>query len=588
MAQKRSKAPKQGILDEEYQFKPVVPDLRKTFGEDIRYKFFKYREMEIPDASLPPGITNLEYVIAQGDNDLSEGIPFASSAPPEQRALLLMRSFAADLFGLDGNAGAGSPTIQVFQKHIMQSRLGTHCIFSLRRRGIEIEEHSFAVHLDQNKRVVMVCCTYLPNLPGSFGEKSDFPNDPVRKSLIGIDYESAKAEKQWLVLWQGEGENKTSSIVPGSQVKLRRPVDLNAAKKANLLGITADGIKKQYHNSSGAYSMGLGKIIRNFFIETDEPQGIDALGDGRIESNKYQAVLRNLESNSELVGRFVAVQDEIDTSTENRRGIFTRESLSSFDRVNAYYYLDYVQRYFRETLDFQVLGEYPHLNPVRVVLKAEDSELMAEYDVISERIIFYQIESTETTAARDPRFIFHEFLHTVTDAIARLPRGGTASTTARSQETLQAQAMDEGLADYFACSLARQLGSQRAAFYFVTNGQWKLERDLQAEPPASFTIDQFKDVRDSTWRRSKYQLGEQWARRLWSLREQVGPEVADMLIGHSIFFLTRWATFRHGIQALHLADRLLFSGEHKEELNEFEHQMNLFLNDAPVEQIYAQ
>jgi len=594
MAQLKSQTSKQISLEKRRLFQPVAPELRKNFGGAILYKFREYHENETPNMEFPHGITNVEYVIAQDDNDLSGGLALSASAAPEARAFLFIQSFVAELFDLGGNDSVGSPIIQVFQKHIMQSRLGTHCIFGLRRQGIEIEEHSFAVHLDQNKRVVMVCCTYLPNLPGSFEEQSEFPDEPIRKALAGIDYEGAKAEKQWLVIWQGEGENKGYRIVPGSQVKLRRPTGktqsiASSINQANILGITAEGVKKQYRNSPGAYSksIGLGKIIRNFFIETDKPQGIDALSDANIASKQYQAVLRNLESNSELNGRYAAVQDEINTVTENRRGIFTRESGSSFDRVNAYYHLDYIQRYFRENLDFQALDDYPHLNPVRIILKYRPNVLLAEYDVITERIFFHQIKKTETTAARDPRFIYHEFLHTVTDAIARMPRGGSASATARSQETLQAQAMDEGIADYFACSLAWQQGAQRAAFYFVKHGQWKLDRDLNPEHPSRVTITQFKDVDDSTWRTAKYRLGEQWARGLWRLHEQVGPEIADMLIAHSIFFLTRWATFRHGIQALRLADRLLFSEEHKDEIREFENQINIILDEEPLEERYS-
>jgi hypothetical protein len=42
------------------------------------------------------------------------------------------------------------------------------------------------------------------------------------------------------------------------------------------------------------------------------------------------------------------------------------------------------------------------------------------------------------------------------------------------------------------------------------------------------------------------------------------PEIADIIIAHSLFFLTRWATFEQGVDAILLADRLLFSGAHKE------------------------
>lgn len=586
MEQSKSDTYQTGVQSKTPPFRPIVPELQKNFGRAIMFKFYKYREGERPDVSSPAGITNLEYVIAQGDHDLSGRLALSASAPSEERAFLLISSFVAELFGTGDSADTASSSIQVFQKHMMQSRLGTHCIFALRREGIEIEEQSFVVHLDQSKRVVMLSCTYLPDLPALFEDPAEFPEEPIRQKLQGIEYEIAKAERQWLITLHEDRGLKSYRIAPGSQVKLSLPTArtqsiTSSRNQANLLTVTASGIQKKYRSSPGAVgkSIGLGKITRSFFLETDKSQGIEALSDDNIKPWKNQAVLRNLESNAELVGRYAAVQDEIDNVTENKRGIFTEENGSSFDRVNAYYHLDYIQRYFREILDFQILDDYPHLNPVRIVLKYERSALLAEYDVIKERIFFYQIKKTETTAARDPRFIYHEFVHIVTDAIARLPRGGAASATARSQETLQAQAMDEGIADYFACSLARQQGAQRASFYFVKNGRWKLDRDLEPAQPSRLTIGEFKDINESTWRTAKYRLGEQWARSLWRLRQQLGPEVTDMLIAHSIFFLTRWATLRQGIQALRLSDRLLFSEEHKKEISEFEDQISLILDE---------
>ena len=45
---------------------------------------------------------------------------------------------------------------------------------------------------------------------------------------------------------------------------------------------------------------------------------------------------------------------------------------------------------------------------------------------------------------------------------------------------------------------------------------------------------------------------------------QVGPDIADMIIANSIFFLTCWSDFSMGVWALVMADRLLFAGDHEE------------------------
>ena len=64
--------------------------------------------------------------------------------------------------------------------------------------------------------------------------------------------------------------------------------------------------------------------------------------------------------------------------------------------------------------------------------------------------------------------------------------------------------------------------------------------------------------------------GNYWARFLWQLRKSLGAPIADILIAHSLFFLTRWSDFRMGVasHALLMADRLLFGGNHRDTLAE--------------------
>ena len=68
--------------------------------------------------------------------------------------------------------------------------------------------------------------------------------------------------------------------------------------------------------------------------------------------------------------------------------------------------------------------------------------------------------------ARDARILYHEYVHAVTDSLARLQRidkSGKDSDNKRLLEMIQSVAMDEGLADYFACSLAQRQGAPSAS-----------------------------------------------------------------------------------------------------------------------------
>ena len=93
---------------------------------------------------------------------------------------------------------------------------------------------------------------------------------------------------------------------------------------------------------------------------------------------------------------------------------------------------------------------------------------------------------------------------------------------------------------------------------------WEINHELDPQPQLQLvhqvTNHQLADQADEII----YDWGEQWGRFLWKLRtdEQIGREVADTLIAHSILYLTRWSSFSMGILSILLADRLLFNGVH--------------------------
>jgi hypothetical protein len=308
--------------------------------------------------------------------------------------------------------------------------------------------------------------------------------------------------------------------------------------------------------------IGLGEIVRNYLEKKNHSLSI--LSDDRIK--KDEGLLQGLNSTAELRGKYAEITDQINNYVRDQQGIFVNESESAFDRVTAYYHLDFIQRYFREKLGFYLLDLYSHLNPVQLRL-AFESDDVAWYDINGQEIIFYQLRSTGFTAVRDPRLVYHEFVHVVTDAVARLHRAGQ-QITPRAKEILQAQAMDEGIADYFASSLAEQQGAKRALAYYLTKHgkKWGIVRDLDpghsVEERKQIKIGELRDRK--AWNKCKYGLGELWGRYLWKLRKSLGSEVTDILIAYSVFYLTRWATFEQGTQSILLTDRLLFSSRHKD------------------------
>jgi hypothetical protein len=538
---------------------------KKIMDEFPGCRIFKFHE-------APDKQENLEYLIAEDEEDLSRDAVLSLLTTPEERAYRFLDSMKRVLF----HNFEMNPSFRIFLKHTLQSRLGTHCIFGLQYQGFEIDEHSFVVHVDNNNRVVMLSCTYLPRLPEMLmnkkpGEIRSVSENEIKEEeekiraeieMIG-EYDRSDGEKLWLIIW--DEQLSKFQVAPGNQVKLSLSEGLSRkSEPPNVLRIPAKmDIKIQEINNAPGLTdekVGLGEIVRDF-LEM-ENNDLSTLDDDHIK--KYEGILEDLDSNAELIGKYAAIKDQINGYVRDKKKIFINESQSAFDRVTAYYHLDYIQRYFREKLGFRLLDNYPHLNPVQITLSPK-SDTVAWYDVNGEKIMFYQLRSTGFTAVRDPRLVYHEFVHVVTDAIARLHRAGQLLTP-RSKEALQAQAMDEGIADYFASSLAERQGAKKALAYYLTSGKWDIKRDLDpgnvAREPKPIKMDELNNR--TKWNKKKYELGELWGRYLWQVRKSLGGEIADILISYSVFFLTRWATFKQGVQAILLADRLLFGGLHKE------------------------
>jgi hypothetical protein len=518
-------------------------------------------------------VGNLEYLIA---DDLSAGIALPYFAAPEERALLLLKTRMARHFW----RGDSSTEFQsnFFLKHVMQSQMGTHCVFGLRYKGYEIDEHNFVVHMDKEKRIVMVASTYLPDLPGKLkGKGAEWVDMDKQEVLDKIDAKNkAQAENMWLVTW-ADPNNYVFS--PGKQVK-------QSHGKKGLIGTTVYKIYKKdgtvtsqtYQRMAGMSfrRTGIGKALRNFLSEGDKFKLKDALGwqdDKSPIGEMSEVILPDLTSGADLQGQYASIKDDIDPYSLESEANFTALTADSLlDRVMAYYHLDRVQRYFRERLMLFDLDQYSHLNPLKIVLSDELNEGLGLYETTEKKIVFFRLgKEVNYTAVRDPRYVYHEFVHSVTDSLARLRRGDTESDKSpRIFETLQAAAMDEGTADYFACSLAEANGAKKPGFYGKDKEFWLIMRNLEPDnnelgPLESLELPKTADERGETI----YALGERWGQYLWQLRKAIGLEVADMLIAHSLFFLTRWATFNQGVEALLLADRLLFFGRHQGDINKY-------------------
>lgn len=538
-----------------------------------------------------PALGNLEFLVAFNSVDgLAEQSP--DEAPLEDRARRFLAGHAT-LFRLRPEVFAENLVL----KYTLHSPAGTHLIFEARSQGMTVEDTGFSVHFDHQRRLVMISAAYDPArvFDGRAVESVAIPNKAIQQAyaehqpLGGLSLERSlwpdpDNPEGYRALWRFKYQDRqhTTHYYFSDQEKIIDHFTVNS-------GLMPAG-------------WGIGQVYDRFWTERGSRPVLQRL-----------VVLRDLTSDRELKGRYVEVRDEVSptdpgwmdvdahslfelgqlTPAEQQmllppRKFIFKEDKSWADRVMAYFHTDLVQRYFRD-LGLSELERCAQLNPIIVALDRliPNSENATKFSINDQQIHLKQLgERAEFTQAREARVIYHEFTHAVTDALARLHRGNLGNPAHRRRyQMLQAAAMDEGLADYFACSLAARTGAVKPRFGLLSvqrkKLKWKIERDLLAprlpsEPASSGVAAKPLDLILDPAMASKatptdlYPWAERWGWFLWQLRsdEEIGSEVADVLAANSIFFLTRWSTIIVGVLAIMLVDDLLFGGLHLEAIRE--------------------
>ena len=550
-------------------------------NEDNIHKFYdRYRQFLVAPrlvVKYHAEIRNVEWLAGE---DLTLGLesPWPSSPQPEVRALQILYGLSA-VFGFSGDEALDFRR-RLALKHTLRSRMGTHCIFELRDRNQELLENCFVVHLDNDMHAVFLASIYQVGRLRPVDQEST--SRPEGRDLQALVQKALPKER--LVSLVDQGWAYAPDWEAGDYG--RRLVVKAITDKGNHT-VLVDETGAAATNSVSKHArptLGAGQIYKGFWKE----QQPDALPSERV-------ALRDLvDTRGSLTGRYVKVTDSIDAVWKedvHELTIDPGNDSSHFDRVMAYYHTDLAQRYFRE-LGLDMLDSYPHLNPLNVNLTAISSRrtTFAPLEAVLYLSKIPNSKGFSWTDARDPRIVYHEYVHAVTDALARLGRPNLADrANDRFIQMIQACAMDEGLADYFACSLAARFGAQEPQFgtLRLTAGRltWRVERDLAgttAVPSASeAALNSATAAIALEWQNAQsanasnppleemiYRWSLPWSRYLWRLRspELLGVEIADMVIANSILFLTRWSDFAMGVWALVTADQLLFRGIHRDRI----------------------
>lgn len=205
-----------------------------------------------------------------------------------------------------------------------------------------------------------------------------------------------------------------------------------------------------------------------------------------------------------------------------------------FDEVNVYYNINRIHDFFRK------LGCTMMDKPIKAIVHYGDDFDNAAYRPFENTIIFGD-GKLRRDYAKEECICWHEYSHAVLQQIVKLFYSSESG------------AMNEGQADYFACSLSND----------PKYGEWVASKMGQ---PYERTIENNlhypEDIKGEV-----HADGQLWSGALWELRTALGADIADLLIFKSFYYLKSGSPrFMNGVNAILTADKNLFGGKHAKDI----------------------
>ncbi len=228
--------------------------------------------------------------------------------------------------------------------------------------------------------------------------------------------------------------------------------------------------------------------------------------------------------------------------SRDRKLEFKRDSLW-FEDVNIYYHINRFQEYI-QSLGFNNAADYPI--PVDAhAAQWERSWFSKRADTNIGKLFF---GDGGVDDGEDAETIIHEYGHAISGNVA--PRSHLNSD--------EAQALEEGLADYFACSYSRHLNSFKWERLFFWDAGIKANGNGKHWPGRWCTTTQEypEDMGNG-----KYDDGEIWAGTLMKIWSRIGREKTDKLMLAALNSFSPSMKLDDAAKLLRQADTILYDGE---------------------------
>lgn len=398
-----------------------------------------------------------------------------------------------------------------------RSRSGTHVRFQQMYRGVPIIGALLDVHLDPGGAVCMVCGAFhrRPRLSRAPGPRSEITKKKaLYLALADLGRGSvmrARVKMDRLIQPDAQGYRLVYKVVLPAARPLGNWVYLIDPRSGAIL----------YSYNTMRFARGKGRVYLSNPLEDPSLQ--------------VKPLLR-LEAPSRLRGRFVeAINEDYPEALSESGSYLFPPGDTHFDEVMAYYHVDRVGGFFSR--ENPSLGDLMGPDPrVRVHVHAGDAMDNAYYDPSTGALYFGDGGGSArlNDLAKEAAVIYHEYTHAILDHVNPHLKGS------------EADALHEGYADYFACSLTDD--AQIGEWVMASRGEPHL-RDLtnRKRYPGDIEGEAHAD-------------GEIWSGACWDLRRALGRKGADCLVAESMHFLPEFARFSDAAIGVVQSDENVNSG----------------------------
>lgn len=270
--------------------------------------------------------------------------------------------------------------------------------------------------------------------------------------------------------------------------------------------------------------------------------------DHEVFSKAYRKVaLKDLNSGGYLRGPYVDTGNTRKRArSQNNEFVYTRYD-DRFEEVMVYFHLDAVQRYF-QSLGFTG-GKGILDRPIKVNAHGGHEDNSYYDPSPGKRDLTFGDGGVDD--AEDAEVILHEYGHAIQDAIV----------TGFGQNH-EGGAMGEGFGDYLAASFFAPVKSAKREPRFA---EWDVKAVKGSKEECLRRLDSRKHYPEDM-ANEVHDDGEIWSACLWQVRRLLGRRKADTVILESHFYLSPYADFKDGAEAIIMAAQNLYGGRRKNPL----------------------